>query len=207
MTDSTSSSFGGEESPEADHNASVRLAITNSERGGLWVDDARMRAQRCLSYIRAGVGFKSGVQVSSYFVSELGWGEPAFMQELFDAYVSAGHIRLDEQLSGDLQGLPMEAAILNGNLSAVQACMRHGNIYATLSQPWKSKDGIIATTLEELADLSWRPGMREPIKAALSSWRSQEEALETAAMMRDVINCSAPASGSCLPRRRARADL
>jgi hypothetical protein len=209
MTDSTASSFNGEDSPESDHNVSLNAALSRCSRGGSWVDDARMSAQRCLDYLKAGVGLKPGVQASSRFVCELGWGDFDFMQELFDAYVEAGHMRLDEQQSfpSASQALPLEAAILNGNISAVEACIRHGNIRSTLSQPWAAKDGTVAQTLEELADLGCRPGMREPIKAAVSGWRAREEALQAAEAMRDVISRAASPAGAGVLRRSARAGV
>ena len=184
----------------AEHNTHLNAAITTSAKGGSFVLDAHAHAQRCLKYLKDGVGLKPDVQVSSKFVCELDWGVHGFMQELFDAYVHAGFMGLDRRQDFPVakQVLPLEAAIFNGNISAVEACIRHGDIPTVLTRPMYGPDRAERHTLEELADICNRPGMRGPIKAVLATLRAREEAVQTAEAMRDVISQAGPACVSPL---------
>lgn len=207
--DSAATTFNDEDSSESDHNASLHIALSRCVRGDSWVSDIWMRAQRCMDYLRAGVGFKPGVQVSSYFICELAWGKFDFMNELFDAYVAAGHMRLNERQTfpSGAQAVPLEAAILNGNLSAVHACLRHGPIPSAPTQPWAAKDGSIVQALEDLADLGCRPALREHIRTAITTALARQHALHTEQAMLNVIARSAPATHPGITRRRVRAGL
>lgn len=209
MTNSSHINSSEPDAPEVDHNVLLNAAITTSAKGGSWALDAKANASRCLHYLKEGVGLKPGVQVSSKFVCELDWGQHDFMQELFDAYVAAGYMGLDkpQDFPGWAQILPLEAAILNGNISAVEACLRHAANCTTLSKPMYGVDRNELRTLEELADIGIRPGMREAIKAALAPARAREEARQTADAMRKVISRAAPSPESPPQRRGARTGI
>lgn len=194
---------------QVDHNTHLNAAITTSAKGGSWVLNAQAHAAICLQYLEKGVDLNPAVQVSSKFVCELGWGEHGFMLELFDAYVEVGYMGLDKRqdFPGAKQALPIEAAILNGNISAVEACLRHGDIPTALSQPMFGPDGAELRTLEDLVDIGIRPGRRGAIKAALVTMRARNEAAQTAEAMHELISRVPPTSTASAPRRGARADI
>lgn len=75
----------------------------------------------CRDLIGAGIRVEGGVD-STYAVRTL-WRHPAAMRTLFAEYVARGLAEINSDANG---GLPIEKAIVSGNLQALELFLHHG---------------------------------------------------------------------------------
>ena len=209
--------FHGLPSAEHDHFACLREALDRGRRGPSFDKDARARAARCVNYLEQGVGIRPGCSVAEAFVlAPSEWGRQDYLRDLFGCYVSAGHIRLNvcqgysfELSLGKTGCTLLEAAIVWGNVSTVDACLHWSDrIPSAPGSGWLPQDGSSITSCDRLSDAGCRlPGRSEPSTSTIASALAQQEARDIARSMLHAIDIATACKGPSGSARRHRAAL